>query len=509
MSSKLKSALNIATQTTNNGVRANSPVPNIEAEVTESDILIEMQRLNKESNAAKKITPKFPIDAFPLRIKNILSEFYRTKPYPMDYYGMQMLSVSAGLIGVGYCAEFNGDEHYPILYSILVGDSSAGKSITFKYIKNILIRIQSNLDNEHQVAMGAWRVACDMAKMENPKTTDLPKPPVEKKVLVGMDTMESLLLRMKDNPRGFLRVQEEVLAWINSMNQYRSGADEQVWLENFDAAYYTGGTVSKGTVVIPKLNCNLIGGIQPDLLHNLFANGKGKSGATARLIYSYPDDTEAQYYCDTPAPVQSCEELYKILKFVNELPTRMMYADDLGETRFEDSIKISLNKESGQLYVSYFNKLVDISNGSDDDRLKAMIGKLQTYTMRFALIIELLQQAENTVFGNDEWGSDWSNWEWIQENIKISKQSMLSAIKFTEYFRYTGEKVLQRMETPVDAMKQEYQNWYKALPVKGIKWNVAVKAAEKAGFKKNTANKLLNNGLLFKKSGENYERRFI
>jgi hypothetical protein len=78
---------------------------------------------------------------------------------------------------------------------------------------------------------------------------------------------------------------------------------------------------------------------------------------------------------------------------------------------------------------------------------------------------------------------------------------------YMKYYKHNSEKVIQRFETPVDILKTEQQAWYRALPIGGILWKNAIASAEKIGFSKATANRLLNNVLLFKKNGELYERR--
>ena len=119
--------------------------------------------------------------------------------------------------------------------------------------------------------------------------------------------------------------------------------------------------------------------------------------------------------------------------------------------------------------------------------------------IRFALILEVIRSAEEKI--------NYSTWQEIEKHLYISQKSMEGAYKLMKYYKHNSEKVIQRLETPVDTLKTEQQAWYRALPIGGILWKAAIASAEKIGFSKATANRLLNNTQLFKKNGELYERR--
>jgi hypothetical protein len=115
------------------------------------------------------------------------------------------------------------------------------------------------------------------------------------------------------------------------------------------------------------------------------------------------------------------------------------------------------------------------------------------------LILEVMRSAEEQI--------KYATWKEMEQHLYIGQHSMEGAYKLMKYYKHNSEKVLQRLETPVDALRDEQQAWYRALPIEGIVWANAINLAKKVGFSERTANRLLNNTSLFKKTGVMYERR--
>ena len=151
------------------------------------------------------------------------------------------------------------------------------------------------------------------------------------------------------------------------------------------------------------------------------------------------------------------------------------------------------------MYKKAINELTDNINTTDNDQLKSIYGKMKSYMIRFALILEIIRSAEEQI--------EYSSWQEIEKHLYISQNSMEGGYKLMKYYKHNSKKVIQRLETPVDALRDEQQAWYRALPIEGIIWANAIKLAKKVGFSERTANRLLNNTFLFKKTGMMYERR--
>jgi hypothetical protein len=480
--------------------------------------LEQIQRNIKEQEAQKQelVKVNFPVDAFPPRVRRILETFASCDGFPIEYYCANLIVATAGLLGVSYKARYKaGHTHIPIFYMILVGDSSAGKSMSMKPIFNILKRMEKEHDDAFKAAMETFQDEVFQTSMTD-KKSKMPPRPIQRELLVDFTTLEGLLDTMKCNPRGLVMQAEEILAWFNLMNAYRAGADEQFWLKNWDSAFTKITRKGAPPVIIYNPNCQVIGGIQPGVLHTIMEKDRNVTGASARLLFTYPEDIVAPYDSEnTPHPSVN-ETLYKILQWIQKLPDRIIAPQNENDRGQVEDAFIDFTDEARLTYKTYFNKLTDESNENDDDRVKSVIGKLKSYCIRFALVIEMLRHAEKRVGKyqpeQDKWEEldefDYTpllTYEDVQQEIKITKTSIDSAIKLTEYYKYTSNKIMQRLETEVDSLKMNQANWYRALPKEGIDFSVAVKSGSKNNISRMTVNRLLNNPKLFRKRGKIYE----
>jgi Protein of unknown function (DUF3987) len=442
----------------------------------------------------------FPIDAFPEKTREIIKGFQIVDGYPLDFYAANAMVVISSLLGVGFKAQYKkGHEHFPILYMILVGDSSAGKSVSAKGLFNPLMDLEKEASQKFHVDISRWHN--ETLQIKDPKEREQVPKPKRKELVLDNSTMEAMIRTMHRNPRGIMYLQEEVLAWIKNMNSYRSGSDEQLWLKNFDGGFYKYSRVAGDqTITIEHLNASVVGGIQPGVIHHLLGNEKSVSGFSARLLFSYPFQTVAPYDSDLEVSAELTNNWLKIVKYVDKLPNRIDAGKSENELPIVEQVAIKCTDEGKLLYKKVLNELTDEINATDTDELKSMYGKLKSYTIRFALILEVLRCAEQEIA--------FKNWEDLEKNLKIGHESMDGAYQLMKYFKITGERVLQRVETPVNALKNEQQAWYKSLPIGGITWAEAVKFAKSSGLSESTTQRMLNNPILFKKLGNIYERKF-
>lgn len=494
-----------------------------EAETSSDDIakaaVEELAKSRKESKLA------FPISVFPQRVQDIINCFQDCDGYPIEYYYTNAIVAVGSLLGVAYKARYRrGHEHYPIFYAALVGNSSAGKGRSMKPIFSSLFKIEKGYRDSFNAALEAWHN--EILFMD--KKEKVPAKPAMREIIMDNATLESLIRTMYRNPRGLLLNQEELLAWLKSMNAYRSGSDEQFWLKNWDAAFVKITRSSTETMSIENPNCSVIGGIQPSLLHELLADGKGDSGFSARILFAYPEETIAPHDNEKFPDQSVYENWHNIINWIDELPNRIALPNTENEkAQVEDSVTIDCTDEAKSIYRAFFNKCADHINAAEDDRIKSMMGKMQVYCMRFALVLEMLDRAsqaaktETPQYGGTPdpegeqnaaedadavWDTPSVNdkkygkgeWKRVEEEIQISAKNMHGAKTLTEYFIETGKKVLNRLETPVETLKPEQRAWYKALPQgEAFRFLVAKESAAKIKLPEATFKRLLNRQDLF------------
>lgn len=497
------------------------PQQPFEAETSSDDIakaaVAELAKSKKESALV------FPTHVFPQRVQNLINTFQDCDGYPIEYYYTNAVVAVGSLLGVGYKARYRrGHEHYPIFYAALVGNSSAGKGRSMKPIFSSLFRIEKGYRDAFNAAMEKWQN--EILFLD--KKEKVPAKPAMREIIMDNATLESLIRTMYRNPRGLLLNQEELLAWLKSMNAYRSGSDEQFWLKNWDAAFVKITRSSTETMSIENPNCSVIGGIQPALLHELLADGKGDSGFSARIIFAYPEETIAPHDNEKFPDASVYENWHNIIDWIDELPNRIALPTTENERpQVEDAVTIDCDAEAKSVYRAFFNRCADHINAAEDDRVKSIMGKMQVYCMRFALVLEILERASQNAKtatpqysgvtpdpkgqnSADDPDAVWDmpeainyktdEWKKVEADIQITGKTMRGAKELTEYFIETGKKVLNRLETPVETLKPEQKAWYKALPQgEAFRFVTAKESAQKVKLPEATFKRLLNRSDLF------------
>jgi hypothetical protein len=211
---------------------------------------------------------------------------------------------------------------------------------------------------------------------------------------------------------------------------------------------------------------------------------------------------------------------HNIIEWIDELPNRIALPTTENEkAQVEDAVCIDCTDEAKAIYRAFFNKCADHINAAEDDRVKSMMGKMQVYCMRFALVLEMLDRASlcakketpqyvpvavepKAEDPNNIWDAKiigyGKDWQLVEKEIQITAKNMQGAKALTEYFIETGKKVLNRLETPVETLKPEQKAWYKALPQgEAFRFVVAKESAAKVKLPEATFKRLLNRPDLF------------
>lgn len=115
-----------------------------------------------------------------------------------------------------------------------------------------------------------------------------PEPPLPR-LLVADVTVEKLGAMLQSQPRGTLMMRDELAAFINSMNCYKSGGgDRQFWIKAHGGTHFTVDRLSRDPVHIERLTVSVIGGIQPDPLANTLMRSGDNGGLLARFCPVFP-----------------------------------------------------------------------------------------------------------------------------------------------------------------------------------------------------------------------------
>src|SRR5262249_12505842 len=119
-----------------------------------------------------------------------------------------------------------------------------------------------------------------------------PEKPIQGRLYASDVTVPALAPILLENPKGLLVYRDELSAWLNSFDEYksRSGSDLPNWLSMFRAEPITldRKTGEPWHIRVPLAAVSITGGIQPSILAQTLKADYFEAGLAARLLFAYP-----------------------------------------------------------------------------------------------------------------------------------------------------------------------------------------------------------------------------
>ncbi|MBO9432570.1 DUF3987 domain-containing protein [Ruegeria sp. R13_0] len=232
------------------------------------------------------------------------------KNVPSDYVAMTLLSVASAAIGnTRWAVPWNGWKEPPVLWSMLVGDPSAGKSPALDSVLDPVKEIERILSEEYRRARDEWDGENELASLalaqwkadakaalaegneppQKPDEADAGRPPVRERISITDITTEKVADLLSSTWRGLLLARDELSGWLSSMDRYNGGGDRPFWLEAYGGRSYTiDRKNSPEPIVVDHLSVAIVGGTQPDRLAELLVKADD-DGLLARFMVVFPD----------------------------------------------------------------------------------------------------------------------------------------------------------------------------------------------------------------------------
>jgi len=386
-----------------------------------------LQELHKRDQAKNP----FPLDVFNEQLDPFITCLNKYYDIPRSFIGLTMLSAFSTAIGTAYTISTNRkDMIYLPVWAALTGMTSSGKSICINKIYQALKETQADFDAQ-------WKEKTSGLSMEKINQQKLD-------TVIYRDSNIATLIRsvMPDNPKGVVKVSDELIEWINGMNQIskKEGTDEQFWLSSWNCTAYSGIRSGKQKFVVEKPFVNVIGGLQFKVLHKLFKNDRDTTGFVNRILFALPDvDKIAEPDPNFEMPEEYQAAMDKALKRLYvDLPTY-----ESGESR-----RCLLLPDATSAYILWSKKKIKEINELEDleerEMQAAIFGKTKEYALRFAAILHLVDCALD-----DKYGSDFHTSFKLEEHV--STASMLKAIRLSDYFFISACDVFEKVQVSMYA----------------------------------------------------------
>jgi len=393
--------------------------------------LVEEDNIYDTNNSARPTAaPSFPLDIFPETIRNIIESLNEYENYNIDFTAASFLTVFAAAMGNTWSVRFmTGWVSRPIIYMVLVGSPSCGKTPPLQQAVTPLLKLDGEYDQIYCKEMNTYRKwermsARQREKQSLPEEMNMP----QRKCHVVVDsTVEALIGALRDNPRGVLIYKDEIDSLLSNFNRY-NGSDEGYFLSLFSGTPFKYSRKSNNEhIFLANPYCSIIGSTQPGRLGEQFGGKRMMNGFSSRFLKVYPEIREMPSWNDTAMPDGILEEWERIIRKVAGInpPTC--------QEGKANSIELPFSLEAKRIVIRWKDEINNkIYSDSESDAVRALCGKLETYLIRFCLIIQIMRGVcgESDMEGIDPGTAE-------------------NAIMLTEYFRNMENRIAPEIDTGI------------------------------------------------------------
>ena len=393
--------------------------------------LIEEDSIAFTSDSGKTTeTPSFPLEIFPKAIRDIIEALEEYENYNVDFTSASFLTVFAAAMGNTWSVRFmTGWVSRPIIYMVLVGSPSCGKTPPLQQAVAPLLKLDGEYDMIYCKEMETYRRWERMSAKQRerhslPEEMEMP----QRKCHVVVDsTVEALIGALRDNPRGVLIYKDEIDSLLSNFNRYNS-SDEGYFLSLFSGTPFKYSRKSNNEhIFLANPYCSIIGTTQPGRLGEQFGGKRMMNGFSSRFLKVYPEIDKMPSWNDTAMPDGVLEEWERIIRKVVAVTSS---TDQEGKTT---SIELMFSQEAKLRVIQWKDEVNNKAYAeTDSDAVRALCGKLETYLVRFCLVIQIM----HCICG--ESGMD-----------KIEPGTAELAIRLTEYFRNMESRIAPEIETGI------------------------------------------------------------
>ncbi|MCI5082137.1 MAG: YfjI family protein [Saprospiraceae bacterium] len=437
---------------------------------------------------------KFPINVFPPVIQDVIQEWHKAFGLPIEYFCSSVLSALSAVIGNSVKIKYKNDWYEPsMIYSALVGPPSSGKTPAINKAFSPVRDIEKQYWQDYKEAKKQFQQLCHEAKETK---GEKPPEPHNRDLIVQDLTQEAATILMAKNPKGLVLIMDELMKFINSFDRYAKGGDMQYYLSIWSGEMVKTNRATKEQVRVLDPCLSVIGGIQTGILKELANPKNQETGLVSRFLFTIPTTFDRKLdtgYNLNRQTVNKYDELVKSL--YNKLEEVSGHA-----TMFENSYLIESNvitailemePQAYQLYTNYRNEKIKDSNEASNSLERAGLGKFERICLRFALILQLCDNAANGRELKKVGSAD----EPQALNEKLSLQTLKKAIRLATYFENTMLSMVDRItakpeENIISELPEKTRLIYQSLPGQ-FSFSDGVEIAEGVGVSRRTFTRLI------------------
>ncbi len=323
----------------------------------------------------------FPVDTLPDKVRPFVEECAAALPAAPDLVALPTLvTVGAAIGNTRLLTLKDGWDESAALYAAIVADTGAMKSPALKSATQPILDAQ-------QEGRRTW-------------TSDT--------------TVEKLGSLLQENERGLLLIRDELLGWVRSLNQYKSGkgADREFYLSAWGSAPITVDRKSSGTIHVPRPFLAVVGGLPPDRLSELGHLSGGDDGFIERLLFAWPEPIQIRW-TDRVVSSEAKSAYHTLVKDLLEIQCQAT------------PVQVRLSQDAQSLFQVWHDRhCEEMKFITSPPGLRGFYAKLKGYCARLALI--------HAFMSNPSAG-------------EVGKESVVAAIQQVGYFKAQAAKVTRHL----------------------------------------------------------------
>ena len=359
---------------------------------------------------------KIPLDAFPVKIQDMILALSRQENYSIEYMMASLLITVSTAIGNAVNIRIRGGWiSNPALYMILVGRPGMGKTPPLDFAFRPIRKHDAKAIKQFKLEMEQYNNLVESNKGKKEGTTPLPNKPVLRRTIISDFTPEALMRALDDNQRGIVVYVDEIMGMFNAVNQYSRGQLIEQLLTAFSGKPLD---ISRCSMPIPihieYPFINIVGTMQTTRMHELIEKGYKENGLLDRIIFVYPSSQEiADWQSDEDSSFDKYSTMWEsIIDKVISLPFVENEDDKNTQT------VLDFSSEAKAYFTNWRNNAIRTINQIQDDGLvDSRVIKAPMITARLALVLQIFR---------------WACGEVHKDFVDID--STKSAIALSEYF---------------------------------------------------------------------------
>lgn len=371
----------------------------------------------------------FPVETLPGPVAEFVSASAKAIGCDVSFIALPLLCCLARAVGNSRVIQVKQGWNEPaVLWGAIVAKSGSHKTPSMQQALKFLEAIQAKKISEHMGELERYAIEKSVheknvaewkrLKSSDPPPTE-PEEPVCTRYITADATIEALVGLLAKQFDGLLVSRDELAGWLN-FDEYKNGRGSGLghWLSMWSASSLN---VDRKTGQVRLLHIrraavSLIGGIQPGVLKGAIGREHMQDGLCARLLLAMPE----------PKPVVWTDEVVdwaiesRMSQVFDALLSLEPGADEQGDFF---PTPVPMTTEAKRVWIEYFNRHRGESAGLDDDLVAAWT-KLEAYTARLALILQLCSWASGEADAN-----------------AIDESTMVNAIELSDWFGGEAKRV--------------------------------------------------------------------